>query len=162
MKAIRIFTVCLVLTLGAGFDGAMRLGYHARTRAASSCSMCSSSEETADTDWDAAWSRYRMEQVDEVDTEAEVIQTALTDLVLAEANVRAAADAVDAAAEEKAALERELAELRSGAKEQTLDLFLRISLAISCVSLYIRFNTDGFESVAGCVLMPVACALGQV
>ena len=106
-----------------------------------------------------------MENVDagaEDEDEAEALQNALTDLVLAEANVRAAAEEVQAVAETKAALEKELVELRTGAKQQAMDILLRVTLAASVISLYVRYNLEGGESVAGCLLMPVACALGQV
>lgn len=136
------------------------------------CIMCSgadrsqadSDDEAASMDWDRAWSRYQLEnpaEMEELDVSA--VQNALTELVMAEANVRQAEDELYAASKKKADLEAELAALNSFESTPiATQIAGRLALALAFVSLVVRYNSSGAESVAGCLLMPVACALGQV
>ena len=127
-----------------------------------------------------------MENVESGDEAAseEVIalQDAMADLLSAEAAVRSAQDDWVEAAKEKAKLEIELEGLRArkGRLPYTFEeieevyrmlqsderlvwvLLARAALALALVSLLLRWRTEGAGSVAGCLLMPLACAMGQV
>lgn len=130
-------------------------------------------------DWDGAWRRWQLESSS--DGEGNVLQDAMAELVSAEAAVRAAKEEVDLAAEEKQALEEELAALQRARRDpfEQLDeiyelLAARLDrdtvllsggkalFAVALLSLAFRWRTDGPGSVAGCLLLPLACATGQI
>ena len=113
----------------------------------------------------------------------EAMAAAEASSVAAKAAVLAAKLDLDEAAEEKASLEAELAEVQRarslpyafeeldevyrllelvGPQRVAFLVLSRAALAYAVVSLLLRWRNDGFESVAGCLLMPLVCASGQI
>ena len=138
-------------------------------------------------DWDQAWRRFQLEGMEGGDGEGEgttELQDAMADLISAEAAVRVARIDQQKAAEER---ERLLQELGDTAEEQRrrklpytfeeLDevyrlaqanpsvlylLLARLAVGLTLVALLLKGRVEGAEGVAGCLLMPFACATGQI
>ena len=143
-------------------------------------------DSTPELDWDSAWRRWQLEGAGDdgapPDSSSTAVQDALSTLLSAEAAVRAAKQDREAAADEKAALQAELAELQEARRlpyeiEEIEEIYRlltnldrstawkiagRVVFAVVFVSLLLRWRTDGLQSVAGCLLLPLACATGQV
>ena len=143
----------------------------------------------SNTDWDRAWQRWQLEGDGGPRGEgANAVADALSQLASAEANVRAAREEADSAADEKARLQAELDGIRRLSPEKRLSrrlpyeyeeidalykliaddetfvrrLAVRACLAILVLSLLLRWRTQGFESVAGCVVMPLVCVASSL
>ena len=132
--------------------------------------------------WDDAWRKFQLENEARVKKETNDIQNAMADLRSAEANIRATQQDWGDAAQEKEKLEIELDRVRrqqqglpwefeeldelykliQSDENFVLRLGARAAVALVLVSLALRWRADGLESVAGCLLMPLVCATGQM
>ena len=100
------------------------------------------------------------------DEPTNALQDAMAELLLAEASVAAARSELDAANRQKAALQAELEEVQqqqNSLQRKRLSDAVVLALAIAAlISLAVRWQESGPASVAGCLLMPLVCASGQV
>ena len=134
---------------------------HAPYRAHLRCSDADSSD--SEVDWDGAWRRLQLESQDEP---ANALQDAMAELLLAEAQVISAKSELEAANRQKAELQAELEEVQqqqSSLQQQALADAVVLSLAIAAlIKLVVLLQESGPASVAGCLLMPLVCASGQI
>ena len=152
------------------------------------CASQEGEEEEGENDWDSAWVRFQLESVDgaeEGSTEllgATELQDAMADLISAEAAVRVARIDQQKASDEREKLLAELGDSAEAKKRlpysfEELDevyrlaqdnpsvlylLLARLALGVTIVALLLRGRVEGAEGVAGCLLMPIACATGQI
>ena len=141
------------------------------------------------TDWDRAWQRWTLEgqlppvePTDDVAEQSPTMGDALGKVIAAEAAVRSAREAQASAAAEKAKLEAELRSVQRAREglpyefEEIEELYrllwgdedfakrfgARAAVALLVTWLLLRWRSQGLESVAGCVLMPLACAANDL
>ena len=119
--------------------------------------------DSSDVDWDGAWRRLQLESQDEP---ANALQDAMAELLLAEAQVISAKSELEAANRQKAELQAELEEVQQqqrSLQQQALADAVVLSLAIAAlIKLVVLLQESGPASVAGCLLMPLVCASGQI
>ena len=90
----------------------------------------------------------------------------MAELLLAEAQVISAKSELEAANRQKAELQAELEEVQQqqrSLQQQALADAVVLSLAIAAlIKLVVLLQESGPASVAGCLLMPLVCASGQI
>ena len=142
----------------------------------------------SNTDWDKAWRRWQLEGGGGQNDGANAVADALSQLASAEAGVRMAREQADAAVDERARLQAELDDIRrlkleNRFKKRLPDEFeeidalykliasdetfvrrvaVRVCLTVVILSLLLRWRTQGLESVAGCIAMPLVCVANSV
>ena len=169
-----------------GISHALRHGAALGRAAAPQLRAVNDEEPESQADWDRAWQRWQMEngdrENDAAPLDSSTVGDAMAELLSAEAAIRSAQEEVSAARQEKARLEAELAALQQQRRlpyafeeidelyrliekmdgQATWVLVGRAALVACTASLLLRWRNEGFASVVGCVLLPLACATGQV